>query len=91
MIVGNALGGLIWGLVRGLVLILRDLHRALYHQFHERIWWYYAGAGIVGYLYLTNQLWNFIVYGLYLAIIWFGLRMMISALLRNQRRGGGRR
>ncbi len=87
--VGQFLGGFLWALVRGLGLIVRDIHRGLRRQIGDRIWWIYGGAGFVGYLYLTNQLWNFVIYGLYLVIIGYGLWMIISAPFRGRR--GGRR
>lgn len=72
---------------RGLGLLVRDAHRALYRRHRARLWWYYGGAGFGGYLWLTGQLWHFIFSLLTLAIVCFGLWLMVTAPFRAARRG----
>lgn len=64
-------------LARGLGLITRDIHRALYKRFRARIWWMYLGAASLIILWITGQLWNLIFHVMALIVILFVLRMLV--------------
>lgn len=80
-------GRALWELVRGLGLIGRGIHRALYRRYRARLWWYYVWTGLGVYLYLTGQLREVIFALLTLAIVLFGLWLMVTAPFRAGRRG----
>jgi len=64
-------------LARGLGLIIRDIHRALYRRFRARIWWMYLGVASVIVLWATGQLWNLVFHVMALIVVLFILRMIV--------------
>jgi len=73
-------------LLRGLGLLVRDIHQALYRRWRARVWWWYAGAGFVLYLWRTGQLVEFIFSLMVLALVCYGLWLMVSSPFRRPRR-----
>lgn len=80
------LGRAILELLRGLGLLVRDAHQALYRRWRARVWWWYAGAGLVAYLWATGQLLEIIFSLMVLALVCWGLWLMVSSPFRRARR-----
>ena len=83
------IGRAILELGRGLGLILRDIHRALYRRLRARLWWIYLGVAFVVLLWLTGQFWNLILQVLTFILI-FGLLWLAGKNILRAIFGGGR-
>jgi len=80
------IGRAVWEVCRGLGLIIRDIHRFFYRRLGARIWWIYIIIALVLLLWATGQLWNFVFSILTLALVLFGLYLIITAPFRGRRR-----
>ena len=71
---------------RGLGLIIRDVHQFFKRRVGARIWWIYLLLIFVVFLWATGQLWGIVISLLALAIVLFGLWLMIKPLLRGKKK-----
>jgi hypothetical protein len=77
---------LIVELFRGLGLIIRDVHQFFKRRVGVRIWWIYLLLIFVAFLWATGQLWGIIISLLTLAIVLFGLWLMVKPLLGGKKK-----
>jgi len=84
------IGRVLVELGRGLGLIVRDIHRALYRRLRARVWWIYLGVAFVIALWQTGQLWNLVASILTLIIVLAGLWLIIRAPFRGGKKAGSK-
>jgi len=70
----------------GFGLIICDVHQFFRRRIGARIWWIYFLLIFVAFLWATGQLWNIIIQLLTLAIILFGLWLMIKPLFGGKKK-----
>lgn len=85
----RGIGIFLFELIRGLVLIGKDIHKWLYKRFSSRTWWIYIFLLFLVYLWKIGKMKDFftpiLIFGLMLTAFWLIFRALFITLFGQKK------